>query len=133
MEITVFMEPVGKQRPRTVRTRSGKITTYTPSKTTEAEDFIRNAFLKQAPERYGPGVPLKLIATFFRRRPKSTKKNVTLPVTKPDIDNFCKTLIDSLQHFAYENDSQITTCVLKKRFTPDVPKIVFILEEDPGD
>ena len=127
MKITIYMEPVAKARPRTVR-RGGKTVTFTPSKTVDAENMIRNAVLKEE-EFFAAPTALRLEATFYRTRPKSLKKAILLPVSKPDWDNYGKTLTDALEKFIYDNDSQITTAIIKKRFGSP-PRIEFELEED---
>lgn len=124
---TIYMEPVGKGRPRVVR-KGKKITTYTPSKTIKAEDMIRNSLMREE-IFFERGTALHLSAVFYRTRPKSSKKSVIFPVTKPDWDNYGKLLADALESFVYDNDSQITTAVIKKRFGSP-PRIELELKED---
>ena len=102
----IYMEPVGKARARTVR-RGNKVISYTPDKTSHAENLIRDKVMEIG-KKFEPGIPLCLIAIFYRTRPKSTKKTMELPVTRPDWDNYGKLLTDALEKFLYENDSQIT-------------------------
>lgn len=65
---------------------------------------------------FDDGIPLRLEATFYRERPKFLPKRVTMPVSRPDYDNYAKLLTDALEKFIYKNDSQITTAVIRKRF-----------------
>ena len=127
IETVILVEPVGKARARTIR-RGGKVISYTPTKTAHAENLIRDRVmeLRQFFER---GVPIKLQATFYRLRPKSLPKRVTLPVARPDWDNYGKLLTDALEKFVYADDSQITTAVIRKRFGSP-PRIVLKMEED---
>jgi len=130
MKITINVEPVGKARPRST-IRKGRVITYTPQKTAHAENLIRDKVMGLG-QYFERGTPLAIEAVFFRDRPKSTKKDVTLPVTRPDWDNYGKLLTDALEKFVYANDSQITTAVIKKRFGSP-PRIELEIEEDVGE
>lgn len=127
IEKTIYVEPTPKARARTIVTKGGKYHSYTPQKTAHAEALIREAVIGSG--FFDAGVPLRLEATFYRPKPKSTPKRVELPVTRPDWDNYGKLLTDALQKFIYENDSQITTALIRKRFGSP-PRIVLIIEED---
>jgi Holliday junction resolvase RusA-like endonuclease len=131
INITIPMEPVGKARPRTVRTKGGKSVTFTPDKTAAAENLIRDRVMGLG-VKIPSGVPLRVEATFYRSRPKSCKK-LMLPVSKPDLDNYAKLLTDALEKFIYENDSQISTLVVKKRFAIKYPCIDLRIVEDTLD
>ena len=127
IKLTIYMEPVGKARARTVR-RGAKIITYTPDKTTHAENLIRDKVMDIG-EKFDHGTPIQVTATFYRTRPKSVKAKVLYPTSRPDIDNFMKLLLDSLEGFAYDNDSQITTVLCKKRFGAP-PRIELMIQEE---
>lgn len=129
IRVTIYMEPVGKARPR-VTIKKGRVMTYTPQKTAFAENLIRAEVMKLK-EFYEAHVPLTVIATFFRTPPKHLAKGITKPVTRPDWDNYAKTLFDALEKFVYANDSQITTAVIKKRFGSP-PRIELMIDEDRG-
>lgn len=127
IKVTILMEPMGKGRPRFAR-RGKHVVAYTPSKTAHAENLIRDKVMALE-MGYPREVPLVLEATFYRSRPKSTKKKVVLPVTRPDWDNYGKLLTDALEKFAYDDDGQITTAIIKKRFGSP-PRIELRIEED---
>ena len=131
MKAIIYVEPHAKGRPR-MTSIGGHAVAYTPKNTRIAESDIKAAIrdeLKRR-ERFGEGVPLVLYATFYRARPKTLKKSVKLPVQRPDLDNYLKTLLDALNKYAYVDDSQITQFVVNKRFAPEgtPPRIEFILE-----
>ncbi len=133
IDITIYMESVRKARARTVRTRGGKSVTYTPDKTSHAENIIRDKVMGLG-VKIPSGVPIRVTATFFRSRPKARKKD-NLPVTRPDLDNYTKLLTDALEKFVYDNDSQISTLEVKKRYTSEgagPPRIHLIMKEDHG-
>ena len=128
IETVILVEPVPKARARTVRTRSGAVFSYTPAKTAHAENLIRDRVMAMG-QHFDANIPVKLTATFYREKPKSTPKKVTLPITRPDWDNYAKLLTDALEKYVYSNDSQITTAIIKKRFGSP-PRIELILEDD---
>ena len=114
IDLTILMEPVGKGRPRVTR-RGNKVVTYTPNATAHAESIIR-AQAMTLEEHYTKETPLLLTATFFRAPPQKLPKGRSKPITRPDWDNYGKLLSDALEGFAYDNDSQITTAIIKKRY-----------------
>ena len=125
LEFTLFVEPTAKGRPRTRflknpikkgRLAGQHVMTYTPKKTQDAEKDIRVLIEDlKINEYFGRDIPIRLEAIFFRSRPKARKED--LPTQKPDWDNFGKLLTDALEGMLYENDSQITTAVIRKRYT----------------
>lgn len=129
MEIktVLFVEPVGKARPRTV-TKGGKTWSYTPKGTARTESLIRESVMHLG-KSFGAGVPIKLEVTFYRERPKSLPKRVILPVSRPDWDNLGKLLTDALEKFIYPADSQITTALIKKRYGYP-PRIELLITDD---
>ena len=126
------MEPVPKGRPRATM-KGGKMRVYTPSATVHAENLIRTAIVGQCSEGvvFGSGIPVSLKVTFYRSRPKSLPKRVELPVARPDWDQYGKLLCDALEKFLYENDSQITTALIKKRYGSP-PRVELEMEEEKG-
>lgn len=132
MRLTIFMEPVAKARARTVRNKySGKSVTFTPDKTAHAENLIRDAVLSQINGFFEAGVPLRLEAIFYKSRPKARKKAV-FPTVKPDWDNYAKLLTDAMRGILYEDDNQITTAVIRKRYAlpGHSPRVEIELIED---
>ncbi len=136
IEVVIYMEPVGKGRPRSSRIpgKDGKIQTinYTPDRTAHAENIIRDELLKLKAGKFERPIPLRLIATFFFSRPKSLAKRVVLPTGRPDVDNLSKLLQDAMESFTYDNDSQITVSVIRKRYCApgQVPRVEIYLAED---
>lgn len=129
-ETTILMEPVGKGRPR-VTFQHGRVHTFTPDKTSEAEDLIRLALLKNE-IHFHAGTPLEMELIFYLPKPKSVKRQY--PAVKPDIDNYVKLVMDSLQHFLYPNDSQIVNLKASKRYAvqDELPRIYIRVREIGG-
>ena len=117
----VPITPVGKQRSRTCE-KNGKRWAYTPEKTETAEAAIREAFLDywNKPVTYyplfGDKVPVRLIVLAVSERPKSCHKKRIMPVVSPDADNIIKTVGDALNGWAWDDDSQITSMMVFKRY-----------------
>ena len=132
LKTTIFVEPTAKARPRSTII-AGRVRTYTPKKTRNAEAMIGAMVRTQVMElgSFEEGVPLRLEATFYRERPKHLPKRVTMPVSRPDYDNYAKLLTDSLEKYIYKNDSQICTAVIRKRFGSP-PRIELTIEVDWG-
>lgn len=118
-------EPVPKGRPRF--TRSGHA--YTPRRTKEFEDKLKFEFLTMNCDKtpvYPKDVPVIVEAVFARSVPKSWSKKKReacldgeiLPTTRPDVDNYLKTL-DALIGLAYEDDSQIVKTIAEKRYAEE--------------
>ena len=136
IHITVPYEPTPKARPRARAFMVGKqirTQVYNPTKTTNAEVFIRDYLITHGIEIMRD-CPLYVLAIFYRTRPKHLPKRVTLPIQKPDLDNYEKLVLDACEKFAYENDSQITTKVTAKRFADPgkTPRIELFIEIDRG-
>ena len=130
IETTIYVVPTAKARPKSTIFH-GHVQTYTPVKTRHAEAMIEAMIRTQvmAIGTFEEGIPLRMEATFYRDRPKHLPKRVTMPVSRPDYDNYAKLLTDALEKFVYKNDSQICTALIKKRFGSP-PRIELKLECD---
>jgi Holliday junction resolvase RusA-like endonuclease len=129
MELTIPFEPVAKGRGRAAIVR-GHAMIYTPKKTSDAQQYIRQWLDNHGVEPVRDAA-LAVDVIFYRSRPKHLKKSQLLPTQKPDLDNYEKLVFDALEKFAYENDSQITTKISRKRFGSP-PRIELSLYLDPG-
>ena len=66
----------------------------------------------------GTAVALKL--DFFIERPASKPKRITHPTTRPDLDKYCRGVLDALKGVVYEDDSQVCMAILSKSYgTPE--------------
>ena len=132
----VLGEPVGKGRPR-VTTRGGYAHAYTPKKTTEYEQQVRDAFYA----KYGEvemleGVALELFVRMEHGIPKSVPKkdlpyykdNLIKPMKKPDSDNVIKGVTDALNGYVFKDDVQIVYLIASKRWSTE-PKVVIQIRE----
>lgn len=108
--------PVGKGRPKFAR-RGNFVSTYTPTKTREYEDLIRDA----AKQAMGTNEPLKTpVAAYIyitvpipqsypKSRSKACLEGLERPCKKPDIDNIVKAYLDSMNEIVYEDDTQVVS------------------------
>lgn len=140
IKFTYHGEAVGKGRPR-VTARGGKYAhAYTPKKTKDFEDAIRFEFMASNCEPmpvYPRDKELKAEILIGVSIPKSYPKykqalcrcRMIAPNKKPDIDNICKSIMDSLQGgYAFEDDSQIVKLVAEKVYA-DEPFVEVMIDE----
>lgn len=123
----------GKGRPR-VNTNTA--IAYTPAKTKEYEELIKQYFIlkyrKIAPLEGRLAVTLKAYFAI----PKNTSKAKTQqmlegtisPVKKPDIDNIAKVVLDALNKLAFLDDNQITKLMVEKEYAEE-EKIYVSIEQ----
>lgn len=134
IKLKIDMNPQGKARPKFRRTGRA----YTPAKTKQAEDIIREAWLTQSKMSFEKGTPLKLTLVGGYPVAKSTPKKqralmlsgLIRPTVKPDLDNFAKLVLDSLNGYAYHDDAQVVS--FKEpfiKFYAETPFIGVIIEE----
>ena len=131
MEIIVEGKFVGKQRPRIGR--YGNV--YTPQKTKDYEELIRQEYIRNFGERRtNAPVSIEIIAYFEIPKSWSKKKKeqaclgIIKPTTKPDIDNITKTILDALNGVAYEDDKQVVYCSILKWYSIE-PKVAINIRE----
>lgn len=132
MKVMIYVEPTPKGRAKATIVR-GRAMMYTPAKTEKTEADIKAAIRHELAkvERFPAGVPLVLNVIFYREKPKSVAKKLKHPVTRPDLDNYLKLLLDALDKFAMPDDSQIVTIRAAKVFAAEGsrPRIEFALLE----
>lgn len=112
IEFFVPIEPVGKGRP--IVCRNGHA--FTPAKTRNAEQEIRAFFLDKYKNFEPLQGALEVWIEFIIIRPKSRKKELHC-VTKPDLDNSIKLVLDSLNKYAYIDDKQVVVLHAGKRYS----------------
>ena len=119
IKLTIPGIPVSKGRPRV-----GKWGTYTPEKTVNYENLVKYCYMEQGQGKKLEG-PLRMDVGFFFPIPKSVSnkksldmdKGVIKHTKKPDLDNCIKSIADSLNGMAYEDDSQIMTLTACKYYS----------------
>ncbi len=103
----------GKGRVRFVKA-TGR--TYTPDKTAEAMERIRQAFVAAGGELAPKSVPVRVSITTARGMPKGRPKRVESEpdVYKPDCDNIAKLVLDALNGVAWADDTQVNMLSVQK-------------------
>ena len=123
-------EPQGKGRPR-FSTRGGFVKTYTPEKTASYENFVKLCYLnKYKGQKLDGEIIAEIIAYFYIPKSFSKKKRSEAiegkiyPTKKPDTDNIAKTILDSLNGIAFEDDKQVVTLLVKKLYGEEAKVVV---------
>lgn len=115
LNIILPVTPTAKGRPRL-----GKGRTYTPAKTLHAEQEIQLFTKVRLPRDFKPFIgPLQLCVTFGMKRPKSIPKSRIYPSVKPDIDNYVKLVMDSLNGILWADDAQIVHLTAIKQYSAE--------------
>ena len=120
-------------------TRQGH--TYTPQKTVAYENLVRLEYQRQCGSvKFGKDIPLDVRIAAYYPIPKSVSKkkrqmmvrHQLRPMKRPDTDNVCKSILDSLNDVAYHDDAQVVDCQVRKFYGEDPRVLVKIigLEDD---
>ena len=108
-------KPVAKERPR-----KGKNGFYTPRKTKKFEELIKSEYLKQDGTYHEGEVTAFIEIT--KKYPESwpkTKKVESPCLTRPDLDNIAKSILDALNGIAYKDDNQVSTLIISKEYAAE--------------
>ena len=127
-------KPFAKQRPRAIK--RGRFTTvYTPKETVNYENLVKYSYF----EKYknikleGP-LEAEIIATFPIPQSASKKQkekminNEESHIKKPDCDNIAKICLDALNSIAFNDDSQITDLIIRKRYG-EIPNVIIGIKQ----
>lgn len=130
--------PRGKGRPRF--TRYGQ--TYTDDKTRAYEAAILDAFQRAEGRFYaekGEAVGLDVLIrmpvprSWPKKRQQDACDGQLLPLTKPDIDNVCKAVLDALNGHAWKDDAQVARMDVRKQYAmPDMVGVVVFMRKISG-
>jgi len=130
IRITIATDPVAKGRPKTA-IREGKVWTYTPRKTENAQELIIERLVRYQDRCFPKHVPVKMTIVFYRIKSRWLPKRESLPFRKPDLDNFLKLVLDAMNGILVTDDAQVTSIITKKRWANDGNGHINIkLEED---
>lgn len=105
MKITIPLTPVPKGRAVPLNGRM-----VTPEKTRRFEKAVRLCLMGQ--EKLTGPISMTLI--FKIAQPKSVKRKY--PCVRPDLDNYCKAILDAAEGILFENDGQICGLALGKDY-----------------
>lgn len=108
--------PIGKGRPKFAR-RGNFVSTYTPTKTRDYEELIRDA----AKIAMGSTEPIEtpvvaciyiivpIPASYSKKRSVACLDGSERPCKKPDIDNIIKAYLDAMNGIVYKDDTQVVS------------------------
>jgi len=124
---------IGKGRPR-LNSYTGVV--YTPTRTKDYESLVEQYFLLKYPRFKALEGRIKVSIIAYFSIPKTTKKadinemleNNISPTKKPDIDNIVKSILDSMNKFAFKDDNQITKLEVEKKYSLE-DKVYVKIEE----
>ena len=124
---------IGKGRPR-LNSYTGVV--YTPTRTKDYESLVEQYFLLKYPRCKVLEGRIKVSIIAYFSIPKTTKKadinemleNNISPTKKPDIDNIVKSILDSMNKFAFKDDNQITKLEVEKKYSIE-DKVYVKIEE----
>ena len=122
----------GKQRPR-FNTKTGRA--FTPGDTITYENWIRFAYQEQCGVHLNGAIRArievyyKIPKSYTKKRVQAIREELEMPLKKPDSDNIAKIVLDSLNKIAFDDDAQVVELTVIKRWTEDVERIEFELEE----
>lgn len=115
IELTIDEEPKQQSRPRFSH-RGKYVHAYEKADIHRYKQRIGCDYLmKYGRQKLPAKKPLHVIVRFYRPIQKSLshkeyvrrKKNVVMPIIKPDLDNYIKSVLDGLNGLAFEDDNQI--------------------------
>lgn len=141
----IYGEPTGKGRPRFVgryNSISGKVcgAAHTPEKTLIYENLVKMEYAAQTGKyRFQDDSMLKMVIEAYYSIPKSKSKKIRekmlsgeiRPTKKPDADNVMKIIADSLNEYAYHDDTQIVEATCRK-FYSETPRCEVVISEIGG-
>ena len=132
-EFEVPGKVTGKGRPRVNTTTA---IAYTPTKTKEYEELIKQYFILKYRKINPLENRIKVTIQAYFSIPKNTNKtqkeemlkgNIS-PTKKPDIDTIAKIVLDALNKLAFKDDNQITKLNLEKIYSEE-EKVFIKIEE----
>jgi Holliday junction resolvase RusA-like endonuclease len=129
-------DPVPKGRPK-FRKAGAFVRTYTPGKTVDYENTVREAAKQAMGVTEALETPIGLFlymrlpipASYSKKAREACIKGEKHPTKKPDIDNLAKSIIDGMNGVIYKDDGQIVSLHVKKVYASCSGVDVLVKEE----
>ncbi len=116
MNLTIYGVPLAKQSCKF--TKSGH--RYTPADVVIASQNMRAQVIGQwsgaLPFSAGVSMTVKFVFPYPKSTPKRDLGTEFAKITKPDIDNLLKNLLDSMQGVCFLNDGQVCEILASKKY-----------------
>jgi Holliday junction resolvase RusA-like endonuclease len=97
----------------------GRAHFFTDPKARNAAAAMKIFLAEQKAYMHPRTVPVSVWVNFLVQRPQSAPKRVLRPVTRPDIDQYIKLLLDAGNGVLWVDDSQVCHLTVEKAFAPD--------------
>lgn len=127
MEIRIVIpgEPVPQARPRFAR-RGNFVQTYDEPKSKRYKEHVASSAVQIKPKELMQG-PLEVEVLIYRKTLKSFSKKkaeqaeakALRPITKPDVDNYAKGIIDALKGIVWQDDGQVVRLITEKFYSSE--------------
>lgn len=106
-------------------TGNGRPIAYTPAKTRKYEAALQYAARAAMGERLrylGPVAVLVMARlpvpqSWSKKKQAAALSGELLPTSRPDVDNYAKSAVDALNAVVFNDDSQIATLTVSKRYS----------------
>lgn len=134
MKIIVPGEPVPQGRPR-FSTKNGFKGAFDPEKSRTYKEQVRSIAKEKNPVTAMAGA-IRMTVDIYRTIPRSWPKKKQrlaeqgklLPTSRPDVDNYAKSIQDALSGVVYEDDSQVVRLTVTKQYGTE-PRAEIEVEE----
>lgn len=131
-DLTVYGEPQAQERVKVYNTFGNKHG-VDPKNSRVAKQIIRAEAQKRMKEldlkMFHPKMPVSVIITIYRSMPKRLAQwehsagefGLLPPLTKPDVDNYEKLVLDAMSGVVFADDGQVFFVQTKKQYS-DIPR-----------
>ena len=136
IEFVLHAKPVPKGRPR-FSTRGGYAKVYTPPETVQYELLVSEQARQamQGREPHSTAIKVHLVVglvpptAWSKKRKVDAINGVVKPTSKPDTDNYLKTVMDAMNGIVYIDDSQVTMHTARKLYAEEYYIAVRVSED----
>jgi Endodeoxyribonuclease RusA. len=134
IRFTVYGEPVAQGRPRATNI-NGHIRMYDPKKSRDFKDYVRLVASENRPKKLLEG-PICLevkvykptLKSFSKKKKAAAEAGQLRPTSKPDVDNYAKSIKDALKNVIWKDDSQVVDLHISKWYS-ETPRVEIEIEE----
>jgi len=137
IEFTVLGEPKAQGRPR-AGIQNGKIRMRDPLESRNFKQYVRLVASQHAPSQLLEGplflevkVYKPLLKKFSKKKQAEAEQGLIRPMTKPDVDNYAKGILDGLNNVIWKDDNQIVDLHVSKWYS-EKPRIEVCVKELNG-
>jgi Holliday junction resolvase RusA-like endonuclease len=111
IDLVIYGKPVGKARPRFSR-RGNKVVTFTPRETQIYEQNVKSLAQVAMLGKTMLEGPVKVTITAYFAHKKKTGWHIS----RPDIDNVVKAILDGLNGVVFADDAVVAQLVASKHY-----------------